>query len=147
MMDLTTHLRAGTRGSSTHEAATELMIRAFNGQLIATTRPWMRCDPYRSWYIAYSTIPHHVTGLPREQARVLAVAASLAAGAPISLGETLPGLERELVGLILAAIAHAADTQADDDIYFNHNNELTFGKMPPLHPWPRVPGYTEAAGP
>ena len=60
------------------------------------------------WEAAVATL--HAGGLPASggERRMLLLAASIAAGIPVSLNDTLPGIDRSNASLVVSAVAHAA---------------------------------------
>ena len=70
--------------------------------------------------------------------RLLRIVASLAGGEPVSLADNIPGLDRELTYLVLAALAHAGGTHEHPDIRVDHQRGVAaqYGRLPSLHPWP-----------
>lgn len=99
-------LREWARGELPLEAATELLIRT---GWAGAGRPWSRRDDAGRVWIDFASIPGSIAGLSGGERRVLRVAASLATEATaINLWEEIPGLDRSVVALVLAAIAHAA---------------------------------------
>ena len=71
------------------------------------------------------------------QLRVLAVAASIADGQPVDLGDIAAGLDRRALGLVLAAIAHAAGSHEHRAITPDADGIPHLGGLlPPLVAWP-----------
>jgi hypothetical protein len=145
-------LRGWASGVYTEEAAVELLIRtgwtrrvAFVDDVIVDSdpcgRPWvdwealgriLDCDR-RSGILAASG----------GELRVLRIAHSLAAG---ELGATIPGLDRDVTALVLAALAHANGShehsgppppdptgRLSDQ---GSGQRFSFNRLPSLHPWP-----------
>lgn len=79
-----------------------------------------------------------MAGLSGGEQRVLRIAASLAAGAPVNLGDTLLGLDRDVMDLVLAAMAHANGSHDHPLIISDHGccPVRLIGLLPSLHPWP-----------
>ena len=73
---------------------------------------------------------------------MLRIVASLAGGEPVSLAENVPGLDRELTELVLAAIAHASGSHERPDIRVDLERGVALqnGRLPSLHPWPEPAG-------
>ncbi|NKX55921.1 hypothetical protein [Arthrobacter mobilis] len=119
-------LRAWAKGMHTIEAATELLIRAFGGRYAAVGRPWIRKDGSdgKPW-IDFEVIPECIGGSSGGERRFLMLAASLADNVPVVLSDTIPGMDRENLDLVLAAIAHAGGSHEHSD------------KLGSLYPWPR----------
>jgi hypothetical protein len=133
-------LRRWAKGSYTYEAATELLLRAFGGRYAKPGQPWMMAEEItgRVW-IDFASIPGHVEGLSGGERRFLMLAASLVEDVPVVLGDVVPGLDRQNLDLVLAAIAHAGGSHQHSDIRRNGDGSMTLhpGYMDSLHPWPR----------
>ena len=139
-------LRAWARGMYTTEAATELLLRAFGGKFAGPGNPWIHTSTesegsgqVRAW-IDFAAIPDEVGPLSGGERRFLMLAASLAEDVPVVLGDVVPGLDRENLDLVLAAIAHAGGSHQHADIRFNEDGTVSQGKgyLDSLHPWPRA---------
>ena len=99
-------LRSWARGSNPLSAGTELLIRSGFAQ---SWRPWVRWDESSlSYWIAFAVIPELIGGMSGGEKRILMIASSLAADTPIVLNDEIPGLDRDRLQLVLAALAHAA---------------------------------------
>lgn len=130
-------LRAWAAGSHATEAAVELLIRAADGRLLEG--PWIaRSSTGRIWFdTAAATETDYLSS---GQQRILAIAASLTdEQASVVLAEVLPGLERDVVELVLAAIAHTAGTHEHADIEIIDGAMHNHGQLPSLYPWPATP--------
>ncbi|WP_423185100.1 hypothetical protein [Arthrobacter sp. NyZ413] len=136
--------RAWAKGSYTIEAATELLLRAFGGRFAAPGNPWVHVDstdgdhPKTAW-IDFEAIPEHTGPLSGGERRLLAIAASIAEDVPIVLGDVIPGLDRDVLDLVLAALAHAGGSHEHTDGHFSGNGTFVLGRgyADSLHPWPR----------
>ena len=85
-------LRAWARGVYPSEAATELLIRAFNGRFAEPGWPWIHSTAQDHW-IDFSTIPRQIAGLSGGEQRLLRIAASIGStDATVNLGDCLTGL-------------------------------------------------------
>ncbi|MDQ0031514.1 hypothetical protein [Arthrobacter bambusae] len=139
-------LRAWARGMYTTEAATELLLKAFGGKFAAPGNPWIHTStepegPSQvSAWIDFAAIPDEVGPLSGGERRFLMLAASLAEDVPVVLGDVVPGLDRENLDLVLAAIAHAGGSHQHADIRVHEDGTVTRGKglLDSLHPWPRA---------
>lgn len=108
MSELEDQLRAWAKGMLTYEAATELLIRGFDGRFAGRGKPWVIVEDGKPW-INFESIPEHVGALSGGERRYLRIAASLADYAtPVSLGDSVPGMDKDHMKLILAAIAHVS---------------------------------------
>ena len=139
-------LRAWARGMYTTEAATELLLRAFGGKFAAPGNPWVHTSTEPegpgqvSAWIDFASIPEEAGALSGGERRFLMLAASLAEDVPVVLGDVVPGLDRENLDLVLAAIAHAGGSHQHADIRFHEDGTVTRGKglLDSLHPWPQA---------
>lgn len=145
-MTHTDDLRAWAKGMYTIEAATELLIRGFGGKFAAHGNPWVHTssEPQGpgqvSAWIDFAAIPEEAGVLSGGERRFLILAASLAEDVPVVLGDVVPGLDRENLDLVLAAIAHAGGSHQHSDVRFNQDGAMSLGKgyLDSLHPWPPV---------
>ena len=111
-------LRAHAAGLHPEEAGTELLIGhgsilprddfagfVHTGTSISdgtTLMAWI------DWDAALSALHHGQIPLCGGEQRILQLAASLAEGLPISLRDTIPGLDNQNLKLLITAIRHAA---------------------------------------
>ena len=87
-------LRAWARGVYSTEAATELLIRAFNGQFAEPGWPWIHSTTREQW-IDFSTIPGQIAGLSGGEQRFLRIAAAIGStDATVNLSDCLTGTDR-----------------------------------------------------
>lgn len=137
-------LRAWAKGSYTTEAGTELLLRAFGGRFAAKGNPWIHTSetpagPHQvqAW-VDFASIPEEAGALSGGERRFLLLAASLAENVPVVLGDLVPGLDRENLDLVLAAIAHAGGSHQHSDIRANADGSMTLGHgyLDSLHAWP-----------
>lgn len=71
--------------------------------------------------------------------RLLMLAVSLAdvgGGVEVKLGDILPGLDREVLELVLAAVAHAAGSHEHSGILTNADGSQSLDRLASLYPWP-----------
>lgn len=131
-------LRAWARGSYPLVAATELLLRAFNGNFAKEGNPWVIKDAeYGNVWIDFEQIPENLDGSSGGERRLLMLAASLAdVGVGVELGDVLPGLDREVLNLVLAAMAHAGGSHEHSAIVENTDGSQSFQRQPSLYPWP-----------
>ncbi|MFC7622461.1 ABC transporter ATP-binding protein [Microlunatus sp. GCM10028923] len=134
-IDNATRLREWARGLYTTEAAAELLIRAMSGRLM--NGPWIGCEDDGTVWFDTSQV-REAGYLSGGERRLLDLAASLSADRPVHLGDTLTGLDRSTVVLVLAAMAHAAGTHEHSRM----TTEATTGRptgfeqLTSLYPWP-----------
>jgi len=137
-------LRLWAKGLHPLEAAIELLVRAFNGRFAGPGNPWIQeCDQPGWWWLDVTQlVDDQIDHLSGGEQRLLRIVASLAGGDPVTLSENIPGLDRELLDLVLAAIAHAGGSHEHPDIRAGHGRGVAVLTGPPssLHPWPDSPG-------
>jgi hypothetical protein len=141
----TTHedeLRAWAKGSHPLVAATELLLRAFGGRFARQGNPWVIRDAeYGNVWIDFEQIPETLDELSGGERRLLMLAASLAdVGVAVELGDVLPGLDREVLALVLAAVAHAGGSHEHSAIVENTDGTASFQRQTSLYPWPELQG-------
>ncbi len=101
-------LRSWARGMYTTEAATELLIRAFDGRFAAPGNPWIKPTRHGYW-IDFAGMTGQLGALAGGEQRLLRMAASIGSEeVTVNLGEEISGLDRATTRLVLAAVAHAA---------------------------------------
>lgn len=137
-------LRAWAKGIYPLEAGTELLIRT---NLASPGHPWVHRNsdsPNRWWIDADHINNDTIAVLSGGQQRVLRIAAALLGAKPVDLYQDVPGLDREHLSLVLAAIAHAGgshdhsgDLQPDPEGKWNLDG-VRHGvrRLPSLYPWP-----------
>jgi hypothetical protein len=133
-------LRAWAKGSHPLVAATELLLRAFGGRFARPGNPWVIRDAeYGNVWIDFEKIPENLGGLSGGERRLLMLAASLAdVGVAVELGDVLPGLDREVFALVLAAVAHAGGSHEHSAIVENTDGTASFQHQTSLYPWPEA---------
>lgn len=87
--------------------------------------------------IDFEAIPEHIGGLSGGEKRFMMIAASFGGAEPIILSDVIPGLDRALLDLVLAAVAHAAGSHQDSVVTESTEGALGFERAPTLHPWPK----------
>ena len=128
-------LRAWARGVYPSEAATELLIRAFDGRFAEPGWPWIHPTAQDHW-IDFSTIGEQIAGLSGGEQRFLRIAASIGStDATVNLGDCLTGLDRPRLQLVLAAVAYAAGSHEDHEVTRRPNGTLALTSPGPAHPW------------
>jgi len=136
-------LRSWAKGLYPLEAAVEILVRAFDGRFATPGNPWIQpCDHPGWWWLDVHRLAEDEIGhLSGGEQRLLRIIASLAGGEPVSLAENVPGLDRELTDLVLAAIAHANGSHEHTDIRIDHALGVAVrnGRLPSLHSWPAPP--------
>lgn len=137
MTDRADGLRAWAKGLYPTEAAAELLIRALNGRLLNGS--WIHATDRAMYWFDTEQVDDGGYLSGGEQ-RVLRIAASLADPQyRISLSDELPGLDRETVQLVLAAVAHANGSHEHADIVIDRAAGVAYnrGRLPSAHPWPQ----------
>lgn len=133
-------LRAWAKGLYPLEAAVELLVRFAAGRFATPGNPWIQpCDQAGWWWLDPGRInDDNLAALSGGEQRILRIVASLADGEPADLGRTLPGLDRETMALVLAAMAHANGSHDHVDIRIDHEHPVSVlhGRLASLHPWP-----------
>ena len=133
-------LRSWAKGLYPLEAAVELLVRTAGGRFASPGYPWIQpCDQPGWWWLNHEAITQdNLCALSGGEQRILRIVASLAGGQPVNLYADLPGLDRDLMGLVLAAMAHANGSHEHADIRLDHDRGVAVlgGRLPSLHPWP-----------
>ena len=133
-------LRRWAKGVYPLEAAVELLVRAFGGRFARVGYPWVAQGggPDAYWLDVEQLTIEHTGVYSGGERRLLALAASLAGGEPVNLYEEVPGLDRDLTALFLAAVAHANGSHDHSNIEIDHERGVALmrGKHPSLYPWP-----------
>jgi hypothetical protein len=111
-------LRACAAGLYPDEAAAELLISHggfldrgdFAGFIHASTSISDGTTPmaWIDWDAAITSLHHGRLPVSGGEQRILRLAASISAGTPASLRETIPGLDHRNLQLVITAIRHAA---------------------------------------
>jgi hypothetical protein len=128
-------LRAWAKGNYGMEAATELLIRGFNGRFADPGNPWVHPTTSGHW-IDFDTIPAQIGALSGGEQRFLQITAALYDGdTTVNLGRALAGLDRRHVHLVLAAVAHASGTHDHQEIAFGPDGTVAFARPGPIHRW------------
>ncbi|HEY8699595.1 MAG TPA: hypothetical protein VIM08_01340 [Arthrobacter sp.] len=130
-------LRSWASGDYCYEAAVELLLRGFGGRFAGTANPWVCPDRITGkTSVDFASIPNLIDGCSKGEQHFLLFAASLAEGVPIDLAEVIPGLEREAIELIMAAVSHASASHERPALIPDIDGLTQPVTMPPLYPWP-----------
>ena len=106
-VDTSDGLRAWARGVYPTEAAAELLIRAHGGRFADAGWPWIQ-EVEDLYWIDATVLVTETGALSGGERRFLRIVGSLLdSGAPVVLEDTLPGLDRYMLALVLAAVSHA----------------------------------------
>jgi hypothetical protein len=146
-VDTHSALRTWAKGAYPLEAGVELLIRTSGGRFAADTQPWIQPgdNPGWWWVDADQLTDDNLGALSGAEARMLRIAASLLAGAPVNLYEAVPGLDRDHVQLVLAAIAHTSGSHehaghpVPDPVgryRTSDGTRMTIPRLGSLYPWP-----------
>jgi hypothetical protein len=115
-----------------------MLLLAFGGRFAEPGWPWVMQDAdYGNHWIDFDAIPVHVDGLSGGERRFLLIAASLGGAWPLILNDALPGLDRSLLALVLAAAAHAAGSHQDSVMIERDGGAVGFERVDTLYPWPK----------
>lgn len=137
-------LRAWAKGIYPLEAGVELLLRSgFAGP----SRPWVQPGetPGRYWIDVDQITPDTIGVYSGGEQRILRIVAALMNGEPVSLYEALPGLDRDNLALVLAAIAHAGGSHehvslrpepAPEDPFPTSGVRSSYRHLGSLYPWP-----------
>lgn len=152
--DQTAHhqaLRGWARGSYPLEAATELLIRAQHGRWASPDQMWVQVEPNGQAWIDFAELTAQLAAggtWSGGERRILTVAAAIGDDDGL-LADALPGLDRDNISLVLAAIAHAAGSHehtptpiiwgTDDAGEPRPVRNPDQAKLGPLYPWPNPP--------
>ncbi|HEY9409027.1 MAG TPA: hypothetical protein VIP77_05545 [Jiangellaceae bacterium] len=133
-------LRAWAHGRYTTEAGVELLIR--HGKAIYDGAPWISRHDGGA-HIDVDKLLYESGVWSSSEQQIVQVAASLLGGPPADLNDTIPGLSRANLALVLAAIAHAGGShdhgptpflrQPDGSVKLNPDRHTMLGS---LYPWP-----------
>jgi hypothetical protein len=142
-MTHTDDLRRWAKGMYGLEAATELLIRAFNGKFAAPGNPWIHTSAesagpgqVNAW-IDFESIPDQIVAFSGGERRFLQLAASLAGEVHVVLGDVVSGLDRGNLDLVLAAIAHAGGSHEHSGMTLHEDGTpKAFTHLTTLYPWP-----------
>lgn len=108
-----TNLLAWARGIYPTEAATRLLLHAFEGRFARPGWPWIRTTESGSHYIDTTRLHDDEIGmLSGGERRVLAIARSLFGEEAVNLADALTGLDRPISRIVLSALTHATGTVA-----------------------------------
>lgn len=116
-------LRSWAKGMYTIEAATELLIRAFDGRFADPGYPWIQpADHGDSYWVDFAVIGDRIDALSGGEQRLLRIAASIGSSEVlVNLSDDISGLDRPTLRLVLAAIAHAAGSHEHSDMVIDHD--------------------------
>jgi len=121
----------------TIEAATELLIRT---GWIRPDVPWLELDPRdaeRPW-IDFEAIPDDIGAYSGGEQRVLRLAASIASDdVMVNLSDAVSGLDRHVLDLVLAALAHAGGSHEHGGVVYDDDGKpVGTRRYESLYPWP-----------
>ena len=140
-----TGLRAWAKGIYPLEAGVELLIRAYGGRFAREGQPWINAgEDGFYWVDAEKVSDDYLSGGER---RLLSIATSLLDSRhPVDLNNSVAGLDRETMALVLAALAHANGShEHSGDLVPDPNGRLvsddgtrfSIPRLPSLYPWPK----------
>lgn len=138
MTDIHEHharLQAWANGMHGMEAATELLIRGFDGRFADPGCPWIHPTTSGHW-IDFQAIPAQIVALSGGEQRFLKIAAALGDDqVEVNLCRALAGLDRRHVHLVLAAVAHASGTHEHQEISFVPDGTVSFTRPGAIYRW------------
>ncbi|VXC44198.1 conserved hypothetical protein [Arthrobacter sp. 9V] len=137
-------LRRWAKGTYTTEAATELLLRAFNGRFAEPDRPWIHARSTGKGtvdvaWIDFAKLADHAQrgAFSGGEERFLLLAASIGGEVHINLAHVLAGMDRARTDLILAAVSHATGSHDHPGITVGADGTPSFSGLPTtLYPWP-----------
>lgn len=148
MTDVHNALRGWAKGLYPLEAGVELLIRSSEGRFANPGQPWVQQgeDPGWWWIDVEQMNEDNYGAFSGGEIRLLRIAASLLDGQPVDLSRNLPGLDREHLRLVLAAIAYASGSHEHtgppvpdpQGRYVDHDGvRMSLTRLGSLFPWPR----------
>lgn len=106
-MELHEQLRAHARHSPVHAAATEMLIRGYDGKFAALGQPWIRPGLLKTpAAVNFPALVTYAASLPADERNFLTLVASVADAEQVSLGSLVPGLGHREIEVLLSAICH-----------------------------------------
>ena len=134
-MNIHDQLRAWAKGMYTTEAATELLIRAFDGRFAEPGNAWIQPTQTGYW-VDFTGISGHIGALSGGEQRLLRIAASIGSSdVQVNLSDGITGLDRKTLHLVLAAIAHAGGSHEQTDVIVDVNGYASVIRESSLYPW------------
>ncbi|MEH0110761.1 hypothetical protein V6N00_13705 [Tersicoccus sp. MR15.9] len=128
-------LRAWAKGMYATEAAVELLIRANLG--VYASAPWIVPTGDSRAALDPDALLDGSGAWSGGERRLVAIVVSLLGAEPVNLAEALPGLDREHLDLLLAALAHAAGSHEHSGLVTDETGRPTgFTRLDTLYPWP-----------
>jgi hypothetical protein len=138
-------LRAWAKGNYGLQAATELLIRGFDGRFADPGRPWIHPTASGHW-IDFESIPELSGALSGGEQRFLQIAAALDdSDVTVNLGRALAGLDRRHVHLVLAAVVHAAGTHEHQEIALEPDGTVSFTRPGAIYRWDQPTAPAESS--
>lgn len=134
---VTETLRSWAHGMYTIEAGTELLVRFAGGRFATLDQPWIVQDG-TDIRVDAEMLVANLGPLSGGERRVLLIVVSLLDPRhTVSLSDVLPGLDRDVLDLVLAALAHAGGSHEQNGVELDDNGvPVGFPQLPNLHPWP-----------
>ncbi|MGS0686526.1 hypothetical protein ACVBEQ_15500 [Nakamurella sp. GG22] len=128
-------LRSWAKGINGLEAATELLIRGFDGRFTNPSCPWVHPTASGHW-IDFHSIPAQINALSGGEQRFLQIAAALDDGnVEVNLGRCLAGMDRKHVHLVLAAVSHAAGTHQHSQLISGPDGIISIDRLGSIYGW------------
>jgi hypothetical protein len=141
MTEIHDAVRAWARGIYPTEAGVELLIR--QGKAIREGAPWLiesessGSDRPRMVGIDVEQLLEYTGAWSGGERRLVRIAASLLGGPAVDLSENVSGLDRGVIDLVLAAVAHASGSHEHSQFTRDESGRPNGSvQLPALYPWP-----------
>lgn len=138
MTSITDAVRAGVKGIYAGEAGVELLIR--QGKPIRDGAPWItRSDDGAAAFVDVDKLLDAGGVWSGGEYRVVQIACSLLGGPPVDLSDVLSGIDRSMVVLVLAALAHASGSHEHVEFEFAADGSSSKLNRPgTIFAWPDI---------
>lgn len=136
-------LRGWAAHSYPDEAAVEMLERAFGGRFARPGNPWIvHDDDSGRWWVDFEAIADNIGWLSSGEQKFLLLVASIGGTwQQVRLGEAVCGVDRGLLALVLAGLAHAGGSHEHSGVVVDAvSGRRTFARLDSLHPWPDAAG-------
>ena len=128
-------LRAWAKGIYGLEAATELLIRGFDGRFADPGCPWVHPTASGHW-VDFDAIPALMGALSGGEQRFLQITASLSGNdTEVNLADAMAGLDRAHLHLVLAGVAHASGSHEQQELTFRPDGTVAFTRPGAIDRW------------
>jgi hypothetical protein len=135
-------LRAWAKGIYGLEAATELLIRGFDGRFADPGCPWVHPTASGHW-VDFDAIPALMGALSGGEQRFLQITASLSGSdTEVNLADAMAGLDRAHVHLVLAGVAHASGSHEQQELTVRPDGTAAFTRPGTIYRWDQTEAET-----